>query len=248
MGENGKEYKVYAYCDPRHTNDGKGYKYEIKNGKFLFLKMKPFYIGCARYHGYKRHLAKKSESFIRKRIKRIRKSGVEPKVKILKTFSSTEKNKAFKLEELLITKIGRKDLKKGPLLNLTNGPCGAKSGKENPFYGKHHTEKTVMKIKDTLRGKLSGEKNPMFGRRGELCPFFGKTHTDKSKEKCRMISAILSWKDVTEIRRLSYVGSIMQQDIADMFNVSKSCINHIVQGYTWNLERLSKKEIREKFL
>ena len=47
------------------------------------------------------------------------------------------------------------------------------TGKNNPFYGKHHTEETKEKISNAKMGKYIGNKNPMFG----------KHHTEEAKKK-----------------------------------------------------------------
>lgn len=54
------------------------------------------------------------------------------------------------------------------------------SGSEETLYkrskslkGKHHTEETKKRLSETH----SGEGNPMYGRRGELCPMYGRRGT-----------------------------------------------------------------------
>ena len=44
------------------------------------------------------------------------------------------------------------------------------TGKNNPMYGKKHSEATLKKISDSLIGVLAGDKHPMYGksRTGEL--------------------------------------------------------------------------------
>lgn len=49
----------------------------------------------------------------------------------------------------------------------------ATSGKNNPMYGKHHTNKTKRMISTSRKGKCCGESNPMYGKR----------HTDEAKRK-----------------------------------------------------------------
>lgn len=78
------------------------------------------------------------------------------------------------------------------------------SGSNNPFYGKTHSKETRDKISKANKGRLSGEKNPMFGIniyeyvgeekakemkqhlseacKGELNGFYGKHHTEEFKK------------------------------------------------------------------
>lgn len=46
------------------------------------------------------------------------------------------------------------------------------AGKKHPMYGKHHSEETRKKISEASNHK--GEKNPMYGKRGELSPMYGR--------------------------------------------------------------------------
>ena len=59
------------------------------------------------------------------------------------------------------------------------------SGEKNPFYGKTHTKETLKKISEANKGKLVGEKNPMYGihRVGKDAPMYGKHHTIQSREQ-----------------------------------------------------------------
>jgi len=61
-----------------------------------------------------------------------------------------------------------------------------RKGKNNPFYGKTHSEKTKEKIRKGLIGKVEGKNNGMYGKgymfRGNKNPFYGKCHTDKTKK------------------------------------------------------------------
>ena len=45
-------------------------------------------------------------------------------------------------------------------------------GKNNPFYGRHHSDESIQKIKDNMPD-MSGENNP----------FYGRCHSDESKKK-----------------------------------------------------------------
>ena len=61
-------------------------------------------------------------------------------------------------------------------------------GKDNPFYGKHHTEETKQKISSKNKGRIISEKEREMRKRinsGENNPFYGKTHSKEVKQKIR---------------------------------------------------------------
>jgi group I intron endonuclease len=76
--------------------------------------------------------------------------------------------------------------------NMTNGGdggvCGLyyvkRYGKDNPFYGKHHTEKTKEILRNKNIGKFADDKNYFYGKHftNEQNSFYGKHHTEKTKE------------------------------------------------------------------
>jgi len=43
----------------------------------------------------------------------------------------------------------------------------SKRGKHNSFYGKHHKKETKEKVSKLIKGMFSGEKNPMYGKKGK---------------------------------------------------------------------------------
>jgi len=102
------------------------------------------------------------------------------------------------------------------------------SGENAPFYGHHHTGEWRKNHSEVMTGK----NNPMYG-------------SDKFGEK--NYNAKLINDQVKEIRKLSYLNHVDQQEIADEFKVSKSCINNIVQGYRWNPDKLTKEELINSF-
>lgn len=77
-----------------------------------------------------------------------------------------------------------------------------KTGKNNPFYGKHHTEENKKKMGAAVLD-YNGDKNPFYGRKhkretidgmkkklsekfsGDKNPFFGKTHSAEAIEKIK---------------------------------------------------------------
>ena len=73
-----------------------------------------------------------------------------------------------------------------------------RSGENNPFYGKKHTEESKRKMSETKKGtklsdetkeklkeKISGKNNPLYGvsRLGKDNPMWGKNHSNEAKMK-----------------------------------------------------------------
>lgn len=114
--------------------------------------------------------------------------------KIIILESNLTEADAFDLEKKLIQQYGRKDQGTGILLNQTNGGDGAsgrisKRGEESPLYGRKRPEFSKMltgrkrpEQSLLMKGKMSGEKNPRYGKPGT---FAGKTHSDDALAKMR---------------------------------------------------------------
>ena len=52
--------------------------------------------------------------------------------------------------------------------------------------GKHCSDDHKRKISEALQGRMVGDKNPMYGRRGKNSPLYGRHHTDDRKRKISM--------------------------------------------------------------
>lgn len=138
-----KIYYVYVFLDSRKPGE---YKY----GKYKF-EYEPFYVGKGSGKRIFKHLQDKAKSNLHKyrKIKKIiKETGKEPIYLKIKE-NLAEKN-AFELEARIIKKIGRFDLKTGPLTNLIDGGCGG-SGSANV------TPKSRKKMGDFTRGKTFEE-------------------------------------------------------------------------------------------
>ena len=160
-------------------------------GVYLHYKedmMTPFYVGAWFTDGAssKRPYSKQYRS--KHWHNTVNKHGIF--VKVLKDDITVEE--ADELEILLISEIGRADLNKGTLVNLTDGG-------EHGILGHKHSDKTKKKIGDIHRGKKLSDKhinaiskwskeyhrthdNPMKGVTGEKHPFYGKKHTEEAKK------------------------------------------------------------------
>lgn len=125
-----------------------------------------------------------------------------------------------------------------------------KSKEDQPFYGKHHTEKTKQKMSEVKYG----ENNPFYGKHHseetkrkmskaqliEKNHMYGKHHTEKTKQKISKAlsgknnpSSKFTEKDVLEIRE-RYTGEKGQQVVlAKEYGVVRSTICSIVNRKTW---------------
>lgn len=126
----------------------------------------PFYIGKGKGSRCDHHMREAANPNSRDpnkhKIRKIRKHlqcGIKPVVKIID--KNLTEAVAFELECFLIAEIGRADLGKGPLTNLSDGGEGLTG----------------------LVRDLHGEKNPNYGKRGESAIWWGKSHAEETKEK-----------------------------------------------------------------
>ena len=148
----------------------------------------PFYVGKGKGNRAYFHLSEqsraKSDNFKKfDKIKKIRKEGYEPEVKIVKYFE--EENDAYYYEEELIKKYGKRDIDEGGILTnicesarppKLNGRTyqeiygdkweeqiqkRLKTKKERGNYGgvRTHTEESKKRISE----KVSGKNNPSYG-------------------------------------------------------------------------------------
>lgn len=180
-------------------------------------KNEPFYIGIGEEEP--RAYSKKSRTQV---WKNIAKRGY--KVEIL--FDDLSWEEALQKEREFITLYGRKDLGMGPLVNLTGGGEGtlgyhhtaeakekcrmATSGENHPFYNKNRPDHSQ---------RMRGERNPCYGRVGELNPAFGKPGYWKGKN------------NVSRSKKVLYNGLEFQSQtvLAKHLNKSKALVTKMVK-------------------
>lgn len=180
MSKSNNRYYVYCYMDPiiPYNKEHLGINFEFE----------PFYIGKGSGKRKFKHLLEAKQKNHTKshklnRIKSILKSGNDPL--IIECASNLKEDEAFLLETSLITSIGRRDQKTGPLTNLYDSQ-GVNSSKEilekqsqkgplNWMYGKTHTKEAREKISKS-KIKLVGELHPHFGKES---PLKGKSYEDQ---------------------------------------------------------------------
>lgn len=132
-------FYVYVYLDPRKR--GK-FNYNLEQS-FLY---EPFYIGKGKNKRLYEHLKQKNNSPKNNKIKKIIKSGYNLKDYILIVKNFLTEQEAFNFEIELINKIGRKNLRTGPLNNLCEGGKGSNTISNHP-----NKESIISKLK-TYKG------------------------------------------------------------------------------------------------
>lgn len=135
---------VYAYLDTR------------KQGKYIYDSLQfdyePFYIGQGIKYRCTNGLKYGGSYYKKNKINKIIEDGFIPKV--IKLYENLEYDLAIKLEIETISKIGRNDLGKGPLVNLTDGGEGttnmsesARKSRGEKRIGKKHSEESKEKMR-----------------------------------------------------------------------------------------------------
>jgi len=142
-------YYVYILLNP------------LKPGNYfygeLLLDYEPFYVGKGKNSRAEEHM---KQTALDKDVNRMKANLIKSiinkgkNVIIVKIEKNLEENYAFELEIKLIKIIGRKDLKLGPLTNLTDGGEGS-SGRIASIETKHKISDSVKKA-----GCWKGDKNP----------------------------------------------------------------------------------------
>lgn len=88
--------------------------------------------------------------------------------------------------------------------------------------GMRHSDEARIKMSNSRRGRYSGPRHPMYGKR----------HTKEARLKNRTSHAKLTVRDVKMIRRARRWG-ISQRQIAERFSVSRQTISDIDRGVCW---------------
>jgi hypothetical protein len=188
-------FYVYVYLNP------------LKPGKFRFgeyvFDFEPFYVGKGKGNRIKQHLtdAKHKKWHFHNTIRNIWANNTQPIIMKLK--ENISEIESWNIEKSLIENIGRYDLNKGPLTNMTDGGDGPAN---RIPWNKGLTSETSEKVKQyTIKGAITKTGKPVFKRRGiplteetkkkiaETCrkktlehnPFKGCKHSEETKQKMR---------------------------------------------------------------
>lgn len=131
---------VYIYTDPQRGE--------------------PIYVGKGYAGRWEHHLSRRDRHPLVQRLQAMKREGVTPTINIVPCACDAD---ALTLEVQTIARLGRKDLGKGPLLNLTDGGDGA-SGWVMPEATKHKISKAKVGKPLTAEHKqrisVSGRQRP----------------------------------------------------------------------------------------
>lgn len=150
-----KSFYVYCYLDPRKKGH---FCYINADGIEIRFSYEPFYIGKGKSNRLFDHLKSSSKHSLKNnKIKKIRSSGFQPIILLLK--HDCFECDALEFEKSLISIVGRIDLTTGPLTNLTDGGDGILNVSNSTrkkmsisATGKKQSLETIEKRVSKLRG------------------------------------------------------------------------------------------------
>jgi len=202
-------YYVYVYLDPRLPGSYgySGYEFEYE----------PFYVGKGRGWRFRNHLLKVKRGKYPNLpkfhiIKQILDSGNEPI--IIKYKENMSEEESFLLEEDLINKIGRNDLKTGPLRNLSNG--GEGNG-DRKFTEEHRKNLSISKkgiVTENMKNHLNNLHKKLKGNKHTL----GLKFSQETKEK-------MAKARIKSIVKISLDGEILDEFSSIKEAIEKTNIN-----------------------
>lgn len=214
-----KEYYIYVYLDTR------------KPGKFIYddliFKYEPFYVGQRKKYRCTSGLKNGGSKFKRNKINKIIKEGFSPK--IIKLYENLEFDTAIKLEIEIISKIGRHDLKKGPLVNLTDGGEGTTNiskesqlKKSKKLLGRKRTEESKEKMRQARKeyfdaGNTTWNKGKKWSKEMRL-KLTNKANTGKEfSEEHKNKMSLNAKKQIMEGKSIIKFREVCQYTLDDKF-------------------------------
>ena len=237
---------VYVYLDTRKPGE-----YVYDNLKFDY---EPFYVGQGKNKRCVYGLKEGSTYKLRK-INKIIKSGLEPKV--IKIYDNLEHEMALSLEIDTIYKIGRYNLNKGPLVNLTDGGEGVKNHvvsietrKKQSLarIGKSPYNKGIspsIETKEKISNSLKGDKNFNYGKH------FSEEHKFKlsMSNKNPQIKPVYQYDlDDNFIKEYDSILFASKENNINKTNIGKCCrgLNNKAGNYKWKFKYLDGDHRKNK--
>lgn len=225
-------YYVYIYLDPR------------KPGNYIYddikLDYEPFYVGkgCKdriNVHKYKTK-EKRRQHMLNKINKILLETNKEPiKIKYKDNLSNED---SYKLEEIIVDKIGRINNNTGPLINKTKGGHGSN--------GYKHTKETIEKVSKAIINYYKNNPHPSLGikRSKEICKNISKGRLGIKHDRSTYLKKAKNL-EIQPILQYDLYGNFIKEwelltDLKKELKISisniNSCINgnrNTSQGYIW---------------
>jgi hypothetical protein len=228
-----KKFYVYVYLNPLKTGI-------FDFGDFVFYN-EPFYVGKGCYNRIDYHFNKiklhlETGKKIREAnlhkfntIAKIINAKKEP-IRIKVSIELTEDD-ALELEVKLIETIGRNDLKKGPLTNLTDGGEKIKL-----------TPEQIQKIVDHHTGSIRSEETRRNISLGKIGKKFSKNHKENMKHKriptwCRKKIIMYEYDKIIKIfNSIDEASKELKISRTTLSKHANGNIKRITNGITWKFE------------
>lgn len=158
-------------------------------------------------------------------IRKLLEQELEPLIEVVNTGLS--KAEALEKEHALIMKYGRVGFEKnGTLLNISErGREYDRTGSNNPFFGRKHTEETLTKMSETKRGKKRGEKfsetmREVAARRPPISEATRKKMRESMLGKKQSTEAILKQKETKrKNRKRKFIGKAPSGEVHNFTSV-----------------------------
>jgi len=136
-------FYVYALLDPRKPG-------KFKYGEFEFT-YEPFYIGKGKGDRTSSHKVR-SNALVKNKLAKIERELGRPHL-VNYILTNVPEPRAYEVEELAVSTVGRKNQKKGPLLNLVNGG----QGKQQLYGSRESLRRRAESVKEHWAGLTKTE-------------------------------------------------------------------------------------------
>jgi len=228
----------------------------------------PFYVGKGTgnrmYDHEKLTLSEKIPNKNPILFRKIKKIILSNNILYKKILENLTENEAFLLEQSEIKKYGRMNDKTGILCNMTNGGEGISghkhsyetkkrisilhSGKNNPFYGKHHTTKNLKKIRESSLGNKNSRGLIHTKEIIKKLSLLGKKKIVSKETRVKMSIARKGKPTNVPINQFNEDMNLIKHwnslsQAANTLNIAKSCISDCLhnkmktyKGYIWKYE------------
>lgn len=243
-----KEFYNYVYCDPRKPTP-----YKI-HGVDIILPAKPFYVGKGKGNRMNAHLSECNLSddacnvFKKSIIKKINKIGLSPIIRVIS--SNLTNDEANAQERFLVKMIGRRDKKRGSLVNLTDGGDGT--------LGFTLSDESINKMRETKKRKFKNGEIEVWnkGLKGTYSEEYRKKISEGKKglafSKEERLKRKTSCTINVKVYQYDLEGNFIREffskeDVRKYFGVaSVTGINRVVngerpsfKGFLWSFEKLN---------